>query len=67
MVAKDGTECHKYNVQPNADKAVPSAIQRWREANGGTYAILVTVYVKKDGTKEDVERALEDACKDVKV
>ncbi|EME44741.1 hypothetical protein DOTSEDRAFT_152750 [Dothistroma septosporum NZE10] len=63
IVTRDGIECHKYNVQPNAGNNIPSSIKRWREANGG----MSTVYVKKDGTKQDVENALEEAHKDVKM
>lgn len=54
----DGTIYHKFQMQPNAGK-VPSSIKRWREANGGTHAVMANVLVKKDGTKEDVEEALE--------
>ncbi|KAM3416297.1 hypothetical protein BST61_g7903 [Cercospora zeina] len=67
VIVKDGVEYHEYNMQPNAGKDGPSAIQKWRDNNGGTHAIMTTVLVKKDGTKEDVERALEAAHKDVSV
>lgn len=66
IVTRNGVECHKFNVQPNAGQDVPSAFKRWREANGGTHAVMATMYVKKDGTKQDVEQALEEAHKDVK-
>lgn len=56
-VTKGGVECHKYNVQPNAGSEIPSSIKRWREKNGGTQAIMASVYVRKDGSKVDVEKA----------
>lgn len=65
-VKKDGVDCHKYNVQPNAGEDIPSSIKRWREDNGGTHKVMATVYVKKDGTKDDVEKALEEAHKSVR-
>ncbi|EME42125.1 hypothetical protein DOTSEDRAFT_73030 [Dothistroma septosporum NZE10] len=66
VVVKDGVEYHKYNMQPNAGNDIPSAIKNWRAKNGGTHAVMTTVLVKKDGTKEDVEEALDAAHKDVK-
>lgn len=60
----DGTY-HKFQLQPNAGK-VPSSIKQWRDVNGGTHAVMATSYVKKDGTKEDVEKALKDAAESVK-
>lgn len=65
-VKKDGVECHKYNLQPNAGDDIPSSIKRWRQKNGGTHKVMATVYVKKDGTKDDVEKALDEAHKDVR-
>lgn len=55
---------HKFQMQPNAGK-IPSSIARWRNANGGTHAVLATAYVKKDGTKEDVTEGLTEANKSV--
>lgn len=60
----DGTY-HKFQLQANAGK-VPSSIKQWRDANGGTHAVMATGYVKKDGTKEDVEKGLTEAAKSVK-
>ncbi|CAK3787534.1 Hypothetical predicted protein [Lecanosticta acicola] len=65
-VKKDGVDCHKYNLQPNAGDDIPSSIKRWRKDNGGTHEVMAVVYVKKDGTKDDVEKALHDAHKNVK-
>ena len=50
--------------QANAGK-VPSSIKQWRESNGGTHAVMATGYVKKDGTKEDVEKGLYEAANSV--
>ena len=55
---------HKFQMQPNAGK-VPSSIKRWREANGGTHAVMASVLVKKDGTKDDVEQGLKEAAESV--
>ena len=64
QVEKDGTVYHKFQLQPNAGK-VPSTIKRWRDANGGTHAVMASVLVKKDGTKEDVETALKEGAESV--
>jgi len=45
---------------------VPFSIRQWRDANGGTQAVMATSYVKKDGTKEEVEKALREAAESVK-
>lgn len=60
----EGTIYHKFQLQPNAGK-VPSTIKQWRNANGGTHAVMADVLVKKDGTKEDVEKGLEAAIDQV--
>lgn len=44
---------------------MPSTIKQWREANGGTHAVTADVFVKKDGTKEDVEEGLKAAINQV--
>lgn len=63
-VEKDGKVFHKFEMQPNAGK-IPSSIKNWREANGGTHAVMADVYVKKDGDKADVEAALKEAIEKV--
>ena len=45
----------------NAGGDIPSTIKNWRDANGGTHAVMANVYVKKDGTQEDVKAALAAA------
>jgi hypothetical protein len=55
-VEKDGVKCHKYQLQPNAGSEIPSSIQRWREKNGGTHAVMASVYVKKMAARRMLER-----------
>lgn len=64
ITSEEGTIYHKFQLQPNAGN-VPSTIKRWREANGGTHAVMADVLVKKDGTKKDVEEGLETAIDQV--
>lgn len=63
MTKADGVY-NKFQMQPNAGK-VPSSIKRWRDANGGTHAVMASAFVKKDGTKEDVQKALIEAAESV--
>ncbi|KAL4961583.1 uncharacterized protein BDV14DRAFT_203618 [Aspergillus stella-maris] len=42
---------------------VPSWIRDWREGNGGTQAVMASVLIKKDGTKDDVQTAVDAALK----
>lgn len=42
----DGKEYHKYQLQPNAGK-IPSSIRLWRDANGGTHAVMATLYIPR--------------------
>ncbi|EFE37894.1 hypothetical protein TRV_07440 [Trichophyton verrucosum HKI 0517] len=42
-----GQQCHKYQLQPNAGK-IPSTIKEWREKNGGTHAVITTMYIAVD-------------------
>jgi hypothetical protein len=66
MIEKDGTEYHKYKMQANAGNDIPTSIKNWRKANGGTHAVMAEVFVKKDGTKEDVGAGLMEAIVQVK-
>lgn len=60
----DGKEYHKYQLQPNAGK-IPSTIKVWRENNGGTHAVMATMYIEKGTDPDDdtfeaaVKRSLE--------
>ncbi|KAL5523378.1 hypothetical protein ACEPAF_1645 [Sanghuangporus sanghuang] len=54
MSGENGTVYHKFQMRPNAGNDIPSTIKNWRDANGGTHAIMANMLVKKDGTKEDV-------------
>ncbi|KAH9956474.1 hypothetical protein BGW80DRAFT_252442 [Lactifluus volemus] len=58
---RNGTLCHKYQMQPNAGDDIPASIKRWRDKKGGTHEVMADVYVKKEGTKDDVKKALEEA------
>ncbi|KAJ5981940.1 hypothetical protein N7451_012040 [Penicillium sp. IBT 35674x] len=60
-VTKADTVYHKFQMQPNAGK-VPSSIKRWRDSNGGTHAVMAVALVKKDGSKEDAEKGLNEAA-----
>lgn len=63
-VVRDGIQCHKYQVQPNAGK-VPTSIENWRKKNGGTHAVMGDIFVKKDGTEEDVEAGVEEGLAEI--
>lgn len=63
-VTQDGVVYHKYQCQPNAGK-VPSSVREWREGNGGTHAVMASFLIKKDGTKEDVQNAVDEAIKGI--
>ena len=64
QVTQSGIAYHKYQCQPNAGK-VPSSIKDWREANGGSHAVMASIYVKKDGTREEVKAAIDQGVKKV--
>ncbi|PWY91882.1 hypothetical protein BO94DRAFT_461369 [Aspergillus sclerotioniger CBS 115572] len=53
ITKEDGKEYHKFQLQPNAGK-VPSTIKEWRDNNGGTHAVMATMYIDK-GTNPDDE------------
>ncbi|KAL8707351.1 MAG: hypothetical protein Q9220_007611 [cf. Caloplaca sp. 1 TL-2023] len=55
---------HKFKMQANKGK-IPQTIQEWAQKNGGTYAVMAVMFVKKDGTKEDVEDGMRDAFYEV--
>ncbi len=56
----NGTVYHKYQMQPNARNGLPSAIKNYGDKYG-THAIMVDVFIKKDGNKEDVKAGLKVA------
>lgn len=64
IIWKDGLPYNKFQLQANAGKDVPSGVKRWRDANS-THAVIADLYVKKDGSKEDVEEALEELRKKI--
>ena len=53
-VEHNGVCYNRFQVQPNAGK-IDSAFRQWREKNGGTHAVMGIMYVKKNGTKSDVD------------
>ena len=61
----DGETHNKLQVQPNAGK-VPTWVRNWRDKNGGTHAVMGTMYVKKNGSVEDVENAFEEFAQNFK-
>lgn len=56
----DGKEYHKYQLQPNAGK-IPSTLKEWRDKNGGTHAVITTMYIEK-GIQPN-EEVFEDSLK----
>ena len=56
---------HKPQMQPNAGKVL-SSIEEWKRKHDGTHAVMATALVKKGGTKDDVQKSLEEATKGVK-
>lgn len=56
---------NEFKVQPNHGK-ISSFFKNWRDANGGTHAVMATMLVKKGGEKADVEKAWDDVAKVVK-
>lgn len=63
-VTKSDGVYNKFRMQPNAGK-IPSSIKQWREENGGTHSVMASALVKKGGTKDDVQKGLEEAVKSV--
>ncbi|KAI2968461.1 hypothetical protein CBS147323_4246 [Aspergillus niger] len=58
IIEENGVKYHKYQVQPNAGK-IPSSWKDWRDKHGGTHAVIGTVKIKEDATKEDVDESLQ--------
>ncbi|KAI1908613.1 hypothetical protein LOZ12_004492 [Ophidiomyces ophidiicola] len=54
-----GKKFHRFQVQVNAGNKIPKSWKVWREKNGGTHAIIATIKVPDEGTKEDVKAALD--------
>lgn len=57
IIEENGQIYHKYQVQPNAGK-IPSSWKEWRDKNGGTHAVIGTVKIKQDATKDEVDSVL---------
>lgn len=62
ITREDGKEYHKYQLQPNAGK-IPSTIKEWRDRNGGTHAVMATMYIERgtDPDDETFELAVKDS------
>lgn len=60
-----GQQCHKYQLQPNAGK-IPTTIKQWREKNGGTHAVITTMYITVD-TEPDAQIFEEAATQAISV
>lgn len=60
----DGKDYHRFQLQPNAGK-IPSTIKEWRDKNGGTHAVITTMYIEKgvqpneEVFKDAVRKSLE--------
>lgn len=65
QVEQNGNTYEKFQIQPNAGK-IPASIKEWREKNGGTHAVLTTIYVKKDASDDEVEAAIEKGLEDIR-
>ena|SRR2546421_9089972 len=62
-VDRDGMTYNKFQMQPNAGK-IPSTIKDWRDKNGGTHAVMTAVFIKDQGTKDDVKEGIDTARKE---
>lgn len=58
-VVNDGVTYNKFQVQTNSGK-VPSTIKEWQKKNGGTHAVMGSMYVRKDGDASDVKKGFAD-------
>jgi hypothetical protein len=58
-VIRNGVTEHTFQLQANAGK-VPTSVENWKRKNGGTHAVMATIHVKKDGTKDDVAAGLDE-------
>lgn len=56
-ITENGQKYHKWQVQPNAGK-IPSSWKEWRDKNGGTHAVIGSIKVKENSTKDEVKEAL---------
>ena len=65
-IEEDGKKFHRFQVQVNAGNKIPSSWKKWRETHPkGTHGIVVTIKVPDNGTKEDVEAALDAVDEEV--
>jgi hypothetical protein len=64
-VTQVGQVYNKFQIQPNAGK-ISSSIKDWRKKNGRTHAVMGTMYVKKGGSKGNVQKAFKEFKKEFK-
>ncbi|GAM88999.1 hypothetical protein ANO11243_070330 [Dothideomycetidae sp. 11243] len=64
-VVRDGKSYNKFQVQTNSGK-IPSTLKDWQRENGGTHAVMGTMYVKKEGDKDDVKEGFDEFVKSFK-
>ena len=57
-IDQNGKTYNKFQIQPN-DGKIPSSVKRWRDNNGGTHAVMGSMFVKKGGTADDVKEGFE--------
>ncbi|KAK7540818.1 uncharacterized protein J3D65DRAFT_691871 [Phyllosticta citribraziliensis] len=55
----DGVIHNEFKLQPNRGK-IADFLARWRQHRGGTHAVIATIRVKKNGTKDDVLKGIEE-------
>ena len=62
----DKVKWHRFKLQVNAGDTIPNAFKNWRNSQEkGTHAVMATVEIRDGADKDEVERALKDATKDV--
>ncbi|KAK2731593.1 hypothetical protein FQN55_004556 [Onygenales sp. PD_40] len=65
IVQQNDKEYHRFQLQPNAGK-IPSTIKAWRDKNGGTHAVMATLFIEKgvdpsdEAFEESVRKSLDD-------
>ncbi|EGE06705.1 hypothetical protein TEQG_05699 [Trichophyton equinum CBS 127.97] len=61
-IERGGKKFHRFQVQVNSGNKIPISWKNWREKHTkGTHAIVTTIEVPDNGTKEEVQEALEAA------
>lgn len=64
-IEEQGKKLHCFQVQVNAGK-IPTSWKQWRQKHEkGTHGIVATIKVPDNGTKDDVQAALDDVDEDI--